>query len=85
MIKSFRCRDTQALADDEPVRRFKSIERAARRKLEMLAAAERLVELRSPPPAIASRRCEEIARDSTASASMTSVGFVFAGSRERKM
>jgi proteic killer suppression protein len=49
MIKSFRCRDTQALADDEPVKRFKAIERAARRKLEMLVAAERLVELRSPP------------------------------------
>jgi hypothetical protein len=31
MIKSFRCRDTQALADDEPVKRFKAIERAARR------------------------------------------------------
>jgi proteic killer suppression protein len=49
MIKSFRCRDTQALADDEPVKRFRAIERVARRKLEMLAAADRLVELRSPP------------------------------------
>jgi proteic killer suppression protein len=49
MIKSFRCRDTKALANDEPVKRFSAIERAARRKLEMLAAAERIVELRSPP------------------------------------
>jgi toxin HigB-1 len=49
MIKSFRCRDTQLLANDEPVKRFKAIERIARRKLEMLASAERLEDLRSPP------------------------------------
>ena len=49
MIKTFRCRDTEALANDEPVKRFKAIERVARRKLEMLAAAGRLIELRSPP------------------------------------
>jgi proteic killer suppression protein len=49
MIKSFRCRDTEALANDQPVKRFMSIERVARRKLEMLAAARRLTELRSPP------------------------------------
>jgi len=49
MIRTFRCRDTEALANDEPVRRFKAIERVARRKLEMLAAAERIIELRSPP------------------------------------
>jgi len=49
MIKSFRCKDTKRLFDDQPVRRFQSCERAARRKLEMLAAAERLEELRLPP------------------------------------
>jgi proteic killer suppression protein len=49
MIKSFRCRDTEALADDEPVKRFKAIERVARRKLEMLASAGKLPDLRSPP------------------------------------
>ena len=49
MIKSFRCRDTEALADDQPVRRFNAIERVARRKLEMLAAATRLDDLRVPP------------------------------------
>ena len=49
MIKSFRCRDTELLANDEPVKRFKAIERIARRKLEMLASAERLEDLRSPP------------------------------------
>ena len=42
MIKSFRCKDTEALADDRAVKRFGAIERAARRKLEMLASAARL-------------------------------------------
>ena len=37
------------MANDEPVKRFKAIERIARRKLEMLASAERLEDLRSPP------------------------------------
>jgi toxin HigB-1 len=49
MIKSYRCRDTKALADDEPVKRFRGIERVARRKLEVLASAARLEDLRSPP------------------------------------
>ena len=49
MIRSFKCTDTQALFNDRPVRRFQSIERAARRKLEMIEAAEGLDELRVPP------------------------------------
>lgn len=49
MIRSFRCRDTEKLAGDEPVRRFRAIERVARRKLAMLAAAARLDDLRQPP------------------------------------
>lgn len=49
MIRSFRCRDTQRLARDEDVRRFRSFERVARRKLELLASASRLEELRSVP------------------------------------
>jgi proteic killer suppression protein len=49
MIRSFRCRDTQRLASDVPVRRFQSIERVARRKLEVLASAEALDDLRVPP------------------------------------
>jgi toxin HigB-1 len=49
MIRSFRCRDTEALFFDFPVRRFASIEKAARRKLEMLNAAGRLDDLRVPP------------------------------------
>ena len=49
MIRSFRDGDTERLANDEPVRRFRAIERVARRKLEMLAAAVRLDDLRRPP------------------------------------
>ena len=49
MIKSFKCKDTKKLAQDELPRRFRAIERIARRKLEMLEAAERLEDLRSPP------------------------------------
>ena len=49
MIKSFRCPDTARLADDEASYRFASIERVARRKLTMLAAARRVDDLRSPP------------------------------------
>lgn len=49
MIKSFRCKDTEKLFNDSPVRRFQSIERIARRKLEILESAESLNDLRSPP------------------------------------
>ena len=49
MIRNFRCRDTEALFDDRFVRRFQGIERAARRKLEILEAVERLEDLRVPP------------------------------------
>jgi len=49
MIKSFRCRDTETLFHDMAVGRWRAIERVARRKLEMLAAAGRLEDLRVPP------------------------------------
>ena len=49
MIRSFRCRDTAALFADQPVPRFRSIERVARRKLLYLHAARRLQDLRCPP------------------------------------
>jgi proteic killer suppression protein len=49
MIRSFRCRDTQALFDDRDVRRFRNIERVARRKLLYLNRAIDLCDLRSPP------------------------------------
>ena len=49
MIKSFRCRDTERLFHDLAAGRFRGIERVARRKLEMLSAAERLEDLKAPP------------------------------------
>lgn len=48
-IRSFRCKDTQALFHRVRVRRFVSIEAAARRKLEYLAAATGLQDLSVPP------------------------------------
>ena len=49
MIKSFRCADTQALANGEPVRQFANIAAVARRKLRQLQIAGRLEDLRIPP------------------------------------
>ena len=59
MIRSFRCSETRKLASDQPVRRFRAIERSARRKLELLAAATTLDDLRSPP----GNRLEALKRD----------------------
>ncbi len=49
MIRSFKCKDTDALFNDRSVRRFQGIEQVARRKLGMIDAAERLGDLRLPP------------------------------------
>ena len=49
MIQSFACRDTQSLFHSAEVRRFKAIERVARRKLLQLQAAPDLASLRVPP------------------------------------
>ena len=49
MIRSFRCKDAEALFDDRPSRRFQAIQNGARRKLEMLAAARALDDLKVPP------------------------------------
>ena len=49
MIKTFRDKDTQRLFNREPVKRFREIEQAARRKLEILDAAEVIDNLRNPP------------------------------------
>lgn len=49
MIRSFRCRDTEALFHDHDVRRFRAIERIARRKLLYLHRARLLADLKVPP------------------------------------
>ena len=49
MIKTFRCAETESLFNGARVRRFVNIESVARRKLEMVAAAKKLEDLRRPP------------------------------------
>lgn len=49
MIRSFRCSDTEALANGDRVRRFVNIASVARRKLRQLQIAGRLDDLRVPP------------------------------------
>lgn len=49
MIRSFRCRDTEALFLDKEVPRFRAFERIARRKLLYLHRARSLQDLRVPP------------------------------------
>ena len=49
MIRSFRCRDTEALFNDMKVPRFRAFERMARRKLLYMHQARRLEDLRVPP------------------------------------
>jgi proteic killer suppression protein len=49
VIRSFRCKQTERLFGDEDVRRFRAVERVARRKLLLLHRAVRLADLASPP------------------------------------
>lgn len=49
MIRSFRCKDTQALFETGKSRRFFGVARVATRKLAQLDAAQTLGFLRSPP------------------------------------
>jgi proteic killer suppression protein len=49
VIRSFRCKETKRLFDRLPSRRWRSIERVVRRKLEMLNAVTSLADLAVPP------------------------------------
>lgn len=49
MIRSFLCRDTEALASGRRVKRFEAIAAVASRKLSQLAIAASLDDLRVPP------------------------------------
>ena len=49
MIRSFRNKDTEALCSDVAVRRFRAIERVARRRLLYLHRARLLEDLTAPP------------------------------------
>ncbi len=49
MIKFFKCKDTEKLFNDQNVKRFRSISRKARMKLEILNATVSLEGLRVPP------------------------------------
>lgn len=59
MIKSFKCPDTERLFRDENVRKFVNIRQPARRKLLMLHAAKRLMDLKMPP----GNRLHQLERD----------------------
>ncbi len=59
MIKTFRCAETQRLADGYRSVRFANIEIVARRKLRMLQAATKVEDLRAPP----GNRLETLAGD----------------------
>jgi len=49
MIKSFKCKDTEKLFNDLDIKKFRTISRAARIKLELLNATISLNSLRIPP------------------------------------
>ena len=49
LIRNFHDKDTERFAEGETIRRFRSFERVAYRKLKYLAAAGALEDLRVPP------------------------------------
>lgn len=59
MIRSFRCKDTEALYQGRPCERFRAFQTVAERKLQMLDIARGLEVSRSPP----GNRLEALAGD----------------------
>ena len=49
MIKTFKCRDTEAMFNGKRIRRFISVQSVAMRKLAILNVAGRIEDLRVPP------------------------------------
>lgn len=49
MIRSFKCKHTEALTQGDPVKQFFNITKVARRKLRQLEIADCLEDLRIPP------------------------------------
>jgi len=49
VIRSFRCKDTQRLFNNQSVRPFRAIEQPAREKLLMIDAAVSVSDLKTPP------------------------------------
>jgi proteic killer suppression protein len=49
MIKSFKCKDTEALSKGQRAKKFVNIENVARRKLRQLEIANRIDDLKVPP------------------------------------
>ncbi len=49
MIKTFKCKDTKKLFDDLDIKKFRSVSKTARIKLEVLNAVESLNSLQVPP------------------------------------
>jgi toxin HigB-1 len=49
MIQSFRCKHTEALFAELPVKRFRAIQQASFRKLVALSVAAKLDDLKAPP------------------------------------
>ncbi len=49
MIKSFRCKHSEALFRGTPTKRFRAFRAVAERKLQMLEIARRIDDLRIPP------------------------------------
>ena len=61
MIRSFQCKDAQALFEGENPKRFRAFKAQAERKLQMLDAAEFVSDLRNPP----GNRLEKLTGDRT--------------------